>query len=878
MAKDIQTIKSQFQVIQNETIESANTASRVGGAGYDLAEYVGENRTGIIPYFNTEAELNASRPNPSNGEQAWVGTPYPGTVWNVVDGVWTDTTVVPDVNTVDLSGYLLTGGTTKTGAQLDAEIAQLDADISNKSDKTDIFNYVYTSLGSIFLQGAFTKTAVTAGTGDGLLYMRTSKSNNTMFNIQNGKNHYFTGEIGHSTYCGVLYFTAAFGFISYECGDVQVYSRKLLTIPPNAVYIASCSLGGNPIIETLDVISKFTDKVDKSSIKDSFGTSTTDVVNQKKVTEALYENVSEVLPFYSGFANNSAFNDNGSITDGGNATGYYRSSASLSGMIPVTAGDRITYTGDIRHDEFAGVIFKNGSNSVVGNACSDTKVYTDEAFTVPAGASYMASCSYGVQPILKRLTSELKTKLLGDTIKGVTHNVFWVKKNSIASIEDGTYDYPYKTIAPAILALSKLNSGKLIIDEGVYTESLDLAILKSGDYQIIAKDTKKVILTGGRNITGWTKTSGYTNIYETPFTYTLLDFTRLGGAIVFEDGNPSKPIEERHYNPLQRNLSYRLPFTAILPKTSLSEVDANAGTYFISDGKLYLHTSNSDDPNTNGFSYKRTTGAANTYVKADIQTEHINLTMFGLRFMYWNIGFVANGFARNIRYNCSSFATVGNGCFQNDSGYVETHFEEVAFGNIDGENSHFARAFTDYASMPDNRVHSPFVVHNFLWAHDCGDDGESSHEQHIVTMNNCLLEYNGDSGSRASNDATYTYNNCLARKNGWEVTANGTNIAPERGGEGFAAVNPVLNPNRKGCRVVYNNCISEENNVGFASQGATNIIILNGCYSRNNNTELFAWSSKVTLRNVLATNSNPSSIKVVYSGGTFDVQNDLLVV
>lgn len=121
MAKDIQTIKSQFQVIQNETIESANTASRVGGAGYDLAEYVGDNRTGIIPYFNTEAELNASRPNTSNGEQSWVGTPYPGTVWNVVDGVWIDTTVVPDVNTVNLNSYLLNGGTTKTGAQLDAE-------------------------------------------------------------------------------------------------------------------------------------------------------------------------------------------------------------------------------------------------------------------------------------------------------------------------------------------------------------------------------------------------------------------------------------------------------------------------------------------------------------------------------------------------------------------------------------------------------------------------------------------------------------------------------------------------------------------------------------------------------------------------------------
>lgn len=143
MPKDIQTIKAQFQVIQNETIKSANTASRVGGAGYDLAEYVGDNRTGIIPYFNTEAELNASRPNPSNGEQAWVGTPYPGTVWNVVDGIWTDTTVVPDVNTVNLNSYLLNGGTSKTGAQLDAEKADKQtqpfinlSQINNKYDYT----------------------------------------------------------------------------------------------------------------------------------------------------------------------------------------------------------------------------------------------------------------------------------------------------------------------------------------------------------------------------------------------------------------------------------------------------------------------------------------------------------------------------------------------------------------------------------------------------------------------------------------------------------------------------------------------------------------------------------------------------------------------
>lgn len=105
MAKDIQTIKTQFQVIQNETIEDANTAARVGGAGYDLADFVGENRTGIIPFFDSESDLNAAIPTPNDGGQAWAGSPYPGTVWSAIGGVWSDTGVIPDVNGVDLTQY-----------------------------------------------------------------------------------------------------------------------------------------------------------------------------------------------------------------------------------------------------------------------------------------------------------------------------------------------------------------------------------------------------------------------------------------------------------------------------------------------------------------------------------------------------------------------------------------------------------------------------------------------------------------------------------------------------------------------------------------------------------------------------------------------------
>lgn len=54
MPKDIQTIKAQFLTIQNETVQEANTAVRVGSSSYDLAEYVGENIGLWIPILDTE--------------------------------------------------------------------------------------------------------------------------------------------------------------------------------------------------------------------------------------------------------------------------------------------------------------------------------------------------------------------------------------------------------------------------------------------------------------------------------------------------------------------------------------------------------------------------------------------------------------------------------------------------------------------------------------------------------------------------------------------------------------------------------------------------------------------------------------------------------
>lgn len=73
-------------------------------------------------YFNTYESLIAKHPNPSEGETATAGTPFPGTVYDVVAGAWHNTGVVPSTDSIPINDYLLNGGSTKTGSQLDANI------------------------------------------------------------------------------------------------------------------------------------------------------------------------------------------------------------------------------------------------------------------------------------------------------------------------------------------------------------------------------------------------------------------------------------------------------------------------------------------------------------------------------------------------------------------------------------------------------------------------------------------------------------------------------------------------------------------------------------------------------------------------------------
>ncbi len=437
---------------------------------------------------------------------------------------------------------------------------------------------------------------------------------------------------------------------------------------------------------------------------------------------------------------------------------------------------------------------------------------------------------------------------------------------------EGTEQSPFLTINRGIAALAKKGTGSLIISGGDYRETLQLADLPSGHYVISRKEGSTVRILGSEPLSGWTKAPGMTYVFEIPFSYTVPKWSRHADPI-FEDGNPSKKIEPRHSHPLQKNLSYRLPFTDIIAVADINTVDQTPGSYCINGQKLYLHASNSTDPNTNGFSYETIIRSANTYNQAPGNME-VSLEITGLQFFYTLSGFQCRGFRKVVRHHCVSMATPAAGAFRNDTGSVETYYEEAAFCNGDGENSHFA-AFTDFKNLTDNRSNYPTVKHYGLWSHDNFDDGESSHEHHNVYIDAALLEFNGDSGCRPSNDATYYVSNSIFRNNGWEVGHGGG----ANKGEGFAVVNPVSGPSRMGCRALLFNCISEENNTGFGNlSSASNILELVNCISRNNTSaELFTSAGTIISRNTLVTNPDKAKWKVAASTGNIQVLNDHLL-
>lgn len=432
---------------------------------------------------------------------------------------------------------------------------------------------------------------------------------------------------------------------------------------------------------------------------------------------------------------------------------------------------------------------------------------------------------------------------------------------------------PFKTINEAIEVIKDLPKGVVIISEGDYRETLNFGKLTTGDFSFVNREGHTVRVIGSNKIEGFTKTKGFSHVYETKLTDKIINWRRVGevrklGGVLFEDGRNSReiPIEDRH--PLYKNLTHRLPFTPIFEAESIEAVDAKAGSFFTKGDKLFLHTNDSVDPNTSGYSYENITRAANTFKKAATVDEKTNLHIKGIQFFFTSSGLQLSGFNDNLLECVSSFATPAKGAINPDTGNNTLLYCEAAFCDNDGFNGHFSR-YDNFRFLSDNRANYPTSKYVGCWGHDNFDDGESSHEHHNVFLDSCLFEYNVKSGCMPSNDATYIGRDTIFRFNpGQEGFTSSI-------GAGFALVNPVSSENRVGCSGILTNCISYGNNIGFSEMSREDgKLELINCISRDNKVcEYTSRKGLLILRNCRATNKDESKKKVV-NGGIIQIFND----
>lgn len=96
---------SQILADSNWGQESARINQNFQNLNADL-EKVKSATTKFKGYFTSETGLKSKYPSPKEGDTAWVGEPYPGTVYDVqTDGQWHNTGKAPDTGSVELQDY-----------------------------------------------------------------------------------------------------------------------------------------------------------------------------------------------------------------------------------------------------------------------------------------------------------------------------------------------------------------------------------------------------------------------------------------------------------------------------------------------------------------------------------------------------------------------------------------------------------------------------------------------------------------------------------------------------------------------------------------------------------------------------------------------------
>ena len=431
--------------------------------------------------------------------------------------------------------------------------------------------------------------------------------------------------------------------------------------------------------------------------------------------------------------------------------------------------------------------------------------------------------------------------------------VFYVDNATGSDANPGTQQLPFKTIQRALD--SSAAETEIFVAEGDYVEAPQVRV-RNKKIAIRAIRHAKVRLIGGGELSNFTKTNGFTKVWQTTASNPETVGTTRSGFWLYQDGVPDEntviPPNERSKYHLGR--SHRLPdFSLIWKVDSVAAIEAaTRPSWFWLDGTLYLSCVGGGDPNLEKI-YAPT--QQSPFYTNNLTKDQV-IILEGIQSFYSGHGFRTWDFSHVEFIRCRAMGNRTNGFEFSDSNYVKRVACEAGGNWVDGAGGHVYRANPNKLSCSYEGFGN--------YDHDNGDDGQSLHEMWSGEDFGGLVEYNYDRGIATAVGAHTRHTGTVCRKNG-----QGQGLWTIDDGSGFGCVGTSVDGGISTDMELID-CVSEGNLTNFSvTEGNTLTAIDSKSLDPANN----HYSSAGYMKLVDCGYDGTGVVKNVTGSGTIQVTN-----
>lgn len=316
---------------------------------------------------------------------------------------------------------------------------------------------------------------------------------------------------------------------------------------------------------------------------------------------------------------------------------------------------------------------------------------------------------------------------------------------------DGSVSKPFQTVNKALEELKGI--GKVYIGGGVrYGEQINAS--KVVDIELIGSDNEQHNRTEfyfGQKLSGITKTAGKNKTYQC-----ALDISSQPNVIWLDNvADIETKILPEHRHPLSRGREHRLWCTKIYAtkaqqstSTALDEIENTRIPlcyYSVSEKVMYFSLPENTEVSTASIYVAMNNNLGLFNNKSSIWSPKGLIKLTNIHVRYGGID--TRGFVKAQQLNCSNIGAPANAfdvSWHDDLNLCEA--AGAGSGNIVNGDGFNATQKADW-------------THSNCYAHDCNDDGFSSHQNCVEVGNNPIAEFNGGAGLCPSYGAQATYNN-----------------------------------------------------------------------------------------------------------------------